>query len=855
MRIPFLYPTEGRPGRAHWGALSIAAIVGVYVVGHLAGLAPKGASGFQAADLGVLELLCVVAAWTVLRASGRVDFPAPFRRGLRWIAAGLVCQALGGMLLITSMVGVGPAHAMGLVANAMFAAADTSTLVGLFSLPPTSRPRRRRLRALIDATVFIAGIGVPFALLSIQPQWTGLKVGAVLPVLVIPIVDFLGLLAVSWTIETRQVLPNRRAFGCLMGGIGLIYLATVVLSIDRAYNVIPGGTIRWINAANAIAFSLYLLGAWLMRTDPISADDARPLVAFSPLPLITIIVEVAFLIVLLFISPMNVPLLARMLLCLGGVLLLLLARETYVIHDSMRLLASDTHEEEQSRFEGLVRHSSDVVVVVDHNRRVGFASPTAATVLGVQAQALVGHDFLEFIHPEDRRAGEVFFDELILDRLATRTIRWRMASADGVYRDLETAGSNRLLEPAIAGLVLNSRDVTDRNALEEKLHRARKMEAIGRLAGGMAHDFNNLLTIILANAELALMEIGAADKARHDVEEIQRAASRGAVLTGRMLAFSRTGKIKPRAVMVKDLAADAAPLLERSVGEGIRLTMRVDPACGGVKVDPDEFVHAMINLATNARDAMAENGAITVAFYPATLGARPADSYLDAAPGPYIVAEVADNGTGMDEETRARAFEPFFTTKGRSRGTGLGLASVYGMVKAAGGGISLRTSKGAGTTIQLWLPAVPASAVTKPAGAPAAARRGSETILLLEDETAVREALQRTLVAAGYTVHTAGDADEALAVYRRVSGAVDLLVTDVILPGRSGPQLARELRLLQPDLKVLFISGYTGPHLADSDSIPAGALFLAKPFPIEKLTSMVQATLAGKESGPQEASG
>ncbi len=661
-----------------------------------------------------------------------------------------------------------------------------------------------------------------------------------------PILAFFGLLTASWAIETRRVLPSREAFRYLVSGIGLLWLANVILSIDRAYNIIPGGTIRWVNAVNAVAFGLCLLGGWRIRNEPVSASASRPLVAFSSLPLITIVVEVAFLLLLAFIGPPNIHTLMRLLMCLGGVLLLLLARETYVIHDSMRLLAADTREEEQSRFEGLVRYSSDVIMVVDHHHRVTFASPTAATVLGVPAAALVGRDLLEFIHPEDRAAGVVFFDELILDPADTRTIRWRLAGANGVYRDLDTAGSNRLREPRIAGLVLNSRDVTERSALEDRLHRARKMEAIGRLAGGIAHDFNNLLTIIIANAELALAEMPADDKVRREVEEIQRAASRGAVVTGRMLSFSRTEEIKPRAVLVHDLMRDMAPLLNRAVGERTKLVLRIDTACGGVKVDSDEFAHAMINLATNARDAMSGEGTLMVVAYPATLATRLADSYLDAAPGSYIVVEVTDTGIGMDEATRVRAFEPFFTTKERSRGTGLGLASVYGMVKTAGGGISLRTARGAGTTIQLWLPAVPTEAVRQRPAAPESSSHGSETILLLEDEPAVREALQRILAAAGYTVHAAGNADEAVAVFRRNASAIELLLADVILPGLSGPQVARELRLLQPNLKVLFMSGYTDQHLARSELIPTGARLLAKPFTREKLTASVRASLSGE---------
>ena len=816
------------------------------MIWHLAGWAPRGQTPVLAVDFSVLELLCVTVCWTLIQAARRLDFPRPFRAGLRWIAGAMAFQSAGGLGLIVATIGHGPNKGLVYAAYVCFALSYFLAIVGLIAFPPSQRPKRRRLRALIDVSVFVAGIGVPFGLFSIRSLWLNTTGDGGTPPLMFPILAFFGLLTASWASETRRVLPSREAFRDLVSGIGLLWLANIVLSIDRAYNIIPGGTIRWVNAINAIAFGLCLLGSWRIRNEPVSASASRPLVAFSSLPLITIVVEVAFLLLLAFIGPPDIHTLMRLLMCLGGVLLLLLARETYVIRDGMRLLAADTHEEERSRFEGLVRYSSDVILVVDHHHRVTFASPTAATVLGVPAEALVGRDLLEFIHPEDRSAGANFFDELILDPADTRTIRWRLASANGVYRDLDTAGSNRLQEPMIGGLVLNSHDVTERSALEERLYRSRKMEAIGRLAGGVAHDFNNLLTIIIANAELTLPEIPVDGMARSGVEEIHRAALRGAALTRRMLTFSRTGEIKPHAVLMRNLMQDTTPLLKRAIGERAKLVLRIDAASGGVKVDPDEFAHAMINLATNARDAMSGEGTLTVAAYPATLDAPLADSYLDAAPGSYVVVEVTDTGVGMDEATRVRAFEPFFTTKQGSRGTGLGLASVYGMVKAVGGGISLRTARGAGTTVQLWLPGVPAEAVQQPSAAPESGGRGSETILLLEDEVAVREALQRILVAAGYTVYTAGDGDEAVAVFQRHAGAIELLLADVVIPGRSGPQVARELRLMQSNLKILFMSGYTDQHLASSELIPTGARLLAKPFTREKLTASIRASLSGE---------
>jgi PAS domain S-box-containing protein len=824
-----------------WQLKGATAIVAAYVAWHLGGWSPKGISLAHAGDLSVLETLCLVIGLEFARARKRVDLPPLLRRGLGWIAGGMLAQFVAGALLIGLMLYGTRVDLVTLLADYVFAGSYVVFIVGILCLPATARARERRLRSIVDATLFIAGIGVPFVLVSILPLFSKIGPDTFAWIVVLPLSAFLGLVTLSWAIETRLVLPSRRAFAFLVAGLGMLWLADVVLSIDRAYSIIPGGTVRWVNALNAVAFLSCLFAARLYRCEPVRPAPDQPLVVFSPLPIITIVVEVGFITLLIFLGPADVHLLTRLLFCLCGVLMLLLARETYIINDNLRLQTAEARLEEKARFEEMVRYSSDVVIVVDHRLSVGFASQTAGTVLGIPAESLLGRNILDFAHPDDRAAAEAFLTELILEQGVARTIQWRLAGPNGAYIEVETSGSNRLSEPSLAGLVLNSRNVTERNALESRLHRARKMEAIGRLAGGVAHDFNNLLTIILANSELALETMAPGDPSRHDVEEIKSAASRGAALTGRMLAFSRTEKIKPKAVEIHELMGESVPLIERATGGGVTLKVEVADEPGWVKVDQDEFVHALINLATNARDAMPKGGTLSVRAYPAILENRPSQAYLDAPPGRYIVVEVADTGSGMDEATLAKAFEPFFTTKERSRGTGLGLASVYGTVKSAGGGISLRSSPGEGTAIQLWLPAVaPESRSMPPFAIENLAKGGAATILLLEDEEPVRGALLRTLRAAGFSVHPAANGDEAIDLFRKHAASIDLLLADVILPGRSGPDIARDLRLAKPGLNVLFMSGYTDRHLADSEVIPEGAKLLPKPFTREKLIATVR---------------
>jgi signal transduction histidine kinase/ActR/RegA family two-component response regulator len=389
------------------------------------------------------------------------------------------------------------------------------------------------------------------------------------------------------------------------------------------------------------------------------------------------------------------------------------------------------------------------------------------------------------------------------------------------------------------------RDITERKRLEQDLRHAQKMEAIGKLAGGVAHDFNNILVAILGYAELLDQELAGQSAARQQVREIRRAADRAAELTAQLLAFSRKQVLQPEVVDLNAAVRELGGMLKRLIGEHIEI---VFDYCEGqlcVKVDPGQVEQVVLNIAANARDAMAEGGTLTLR----TGGVRVVESDgLDLPAGDYASLRIADTGVGMSAEAATRAFDPFFTTKGRGRGTGLGLASVYGVVKQSGGDVRISSEVDQGTAVELLLPRTDEApaAVSHPADKHAPARRGEGTILVAEDEPVVAELVQELLNRQGYRVRRACNGREALELARAEGFEFDLLLTDVIMPGMSGPELVRQLTRERPELPVLFLSGYTDDALSDHGFRMEEVDLLRKPFAPDELLARVERALGGR---------
>jgi nitrogen-specific signal transduction histidine kinase/CheY-like chemotaxis protein len=389
-------------------------------------------------------------------------------------------------------------------------------------------------------------------------------------------------------------------------------------------------------------------------------------------------------------------------------------------------------------------------------------------------------------------------------------------------------------------------DIGERKSLEEQVRQGHKMEAIGQLAGGVAHDFNNLLTVIHGYADLVLATMTTDDPRRGDVDEIVKAAARAAGLTRQLLAFSRKQVLQPALVDVNTLVANTCGMLRRLIGEDVELVTNLARDLDSVYADAGQLEQILMNLAINARDAMPHGGRLSIETAAVAVDDSSAMGHTDVKPGSYVMLAVADSGTGMDEQTQERIFEPFFTTKERGRGTGLGLATVYGIVRQSGGYISVETKPGCGATFKVFLPRAGAPAVGDiPLAGVEPAPTGSETLLLVEDEEAVRFLSRTLLERAGYHVLDAADPHQAEDLFRQHADAIDLLVTDVVMPGSSGPSLFARLSAERPSLKVLYMSGYPDESMVYPSTLLPKVEFLQKPFTAEALMCKVREALDG----------
>ncbi len=495
----------------------------------------------------------------------------------------------------------------------------------------------------------------------------------------------------------------------------------------------------------------------------------------------------------------------------------------------------------ERRFRALIENAVGAIILVAPTGAVTFASASTGRLLGWDPVALIGQDPADRTHPDDLPALLLLLSELMAAPGAIRQATYRVRHADGTWRWVESTITNMIADPEVGALVFNSVDITERRRLDAALAEALRLEAVGRLAGGVAHDFNNLLAVILGCSSFAVDQLAAHHPARLELAEIEHAANRAAALTRQLLAISRKQVLTPAPVELNHALAELREIIHRTLGGEIRVIERLHHEPVRTLVDRGQLEQVLLNLVVNARDAMPHGGTLTITTRTASLAASAAAA-LEIAPGEFGVLEVADDGIGMAPEILARVFEPFFTTKAPSQGTGLGLSTVFGIARQSRGTIVGQSTPGRGTTFTVYLPRTDAAEPGQPVRRATPAVTRQRRLLVVDDDAAIRGVCARILASAGYAVVTADSGATALAQVD-AGPAIDLVLTDVVMPGMRGPELAAQLRRARPEVKVLYMSGYADGALGDGTPLPPATTLVAKPFDRTRLLGAVHAAL------------
>jgi PAS domain S-box-containing protein len=520
------------------------------------------------------------------------------------------------------------------------------------------------------------------------------------------------------------------------------------------------------------------------------------------------------------------------------------AREMALLSQNLKR-SEEALRERTIYLNALIENNPLAIVVLDPQGRAQMCNPAFERLFLCRQEEIVGSKLDELIKTGELPSGP---EEITRRVLAGETVHvsTRRRRRDGTDVDVDLYGVPLIVRGTTIGAYSLYQDVSDRKALEEQLLQTQKMEAVGRLAGGIAHDFNNLLMVIRGHADLLLESPGPGDSQDRRVKQIQMAAERAASLTQQLLAYSRKHVIAPKVLDLNSIVTEMGKMLPPMIREDIELVTVPKAKLGRVKADPNQIEQVLMNLAANARDAMPRGGKLTIETADVELDEVYTRHHAGVRPGAYVMLAVSDTGCGMDAETRSHIFEPFFTTKEKGKGTGLGLASVYGTIKQSGGYIWVYSEPGHGTTFKVYLPRIEEAVerVGKSESLPVSLR-GSGTILLVEDEEAVRDLVRESLQQNGYSVLEAKDGAEALQISKQYKDPIHLLLTDVIMPGMNGRELAQSLASSHADMKVLYMSGYTENAVVHDGVVDPGMALLQKPFTRDQLAQRVREQLDG----------
>jgi PAS domain S-box-containing protein len=505
-------------------------------------------------------------------------------------------------------------------------------------------------------------------------------------------------------------------------------------------------------------------------------------------------------------------------------------------------------QKNEEKYRGLVETTPDWIWEVDLAGRLTYSNASVQGILGYQPEEVVGHSMAWLLDPADGRGMEERLSGVGAERRGWKNLVLRWRHKDGSWRYLESYASPILdMHGKVAGYRGVDRDITEQRAMLQRFDQAQKLESIGRLAGGIAHDFNNLLTVILGYSNQVLDKLFPSDPLHGPVSAIEKAGRRAADLTRQLLAFSRRQAVQPALLDLNSIIADTERMLRRVIGEDIALSTSLCPDLKLVVADPGQIAQVLMNLAVNARDAMPKGGEILIATSHVEISDTSAQGSAGLWPGSWVLLTFSDTGIGMDEYVQSRLFEPFFTTKQPEKGTGLGLSTVYGIVKQAGGHIWVYSELMKGSTFKIYLPAIQGAAASPAPETAAPDPRGTETVLLVEDQEEVRKFVVQSLEPLGYAVLPASSPADCLKLLEHYDKPIDLVVTDMVMPGMSGSQLVAKIEKLRPEIRrVLYMSGYAEELVLSPDNIKTGVWYLSKPFTRQMLAAKIREAVSSK---------
>jgi len=514
-----------------------------------------------------------------------------------------------------------------------------------------------------------------------------------------------------------------------------------------------------------------------------------------------------------------------------------------------RLKAEEALRESEERLQAILDNSPAIIFLKNTEGRYLYVNPQFARLTSLAPEQILGKTDAEIFPPEQAAAFRAN-DLKVLQAGVALEFEEVADQQDGPHTSIVSKFPLRNAEGKVYAICAIATDITERKSLEAQLRQSQKMEAIGQLAGGIAHDFNNLLTVINGYSELVLLSLPVEHPHCATFEQIRQAGEKASRLIRQLMAFSRQQVLQPKVLDLNAVVANIDTMLQRVIGEDIDLLTILSPGLASVKADPGQIEQVLMNLVLNARDAMPNGGRLTIETADVVLDTDYARTHVAVNPGRYVMLAVSDNGCGMDAETQARIFEPFFTTKDLGKGTGLGLSTVYGIVKQSGGNIGVYSEPGRGTTFRIYLPRIrKAPETVEPEEAREPLPRGSETILLVEDEAGVRTLAKTILQIQGYTVLDAAQGKDAFLLSGQHEGLIHLMVTDMVMPEMSGREVADRLKPLRPNMKVLFMSGFTDKALVHNGELDPGIAFLQKPFTPQTLARKVREVLDSPANG------